>query len=115
MSSPTPYPKLWRMVAFWARLELRWRSRLELDARRSLGRVRDLQMVWIAAGVSDTQISRKVMLQIHSVWDLPLAGIIKKPVGLQLLVAGVRSAVSRGVSGAPELPNIRFPAEPEPG
>jgi hypothetical protein len=54
---------LWgHRVAFGARLELRWRGRLELDARGSLGRVADPQMIWIAAGVSDTLTCRKVML-----------------------------------------------------
>jgi hypothetical protein len=54
---------LWgHWVAFWARLELRWRGRLELDARGSLGRTADPLMVWIAAGVADTLIRRKVML-----------------------------------------------------
>ena len=54
---------LWgHRVAFWARLELRWRGSRDLDARGSLGRVADPLMVWIAAGVSDTLASRKVML-----------------------------------------------------
>ena len=44
------------------------------------------------------------MLQIHAFRNRPLAGFIKNPVGLQLLVAGVHSAVSVGVKGAPELP-----------
>jgi hypothetical protein len=49
-------------VAFWARLELRWRGSRHLDGRGSLGRVADPLVVWIAAGVPDTLISRKVML-----------------------------------------------------
>ena len=44
------------------------------------------------------------MLQIHALRNLPLAGFTKNSVGLQLLVAGVHSAVSVGVKGAPELP-----------
>jgi hypothetical protein len=61
---------------------LRGRDRLELDERGSLGRVADSLVVWIAAGVPDTQVSRKVVLQIHAVRDGPLAGFIKDPVGL---------------------------------
>jgi len=54
---------LWgHRVAFWARLELHWRGSLDLDGRGSLGRVADPLMVWVAAGVSDTLASRKVML-----------------------------------------------------
>jgi hypothetical protein len=34
-------------------------------------------MVWIAAGMPDAQIGRKVMLQIHAVRDRPLADLIK--------------------------------------
>jgi hypothetical protein len=57
-------------VAVWARLELHWRGSLELnrrgsldlDGRGSLGRVGELKMVGIAAGLSDTLASRKVML-----------------------------------------------------
>jgi len=93
-------------VAFWTRLELDWRGRLDLDGRGRLGRVADPKMIWIAAGVSDTLTCRKVMLQIHAVWDRPLADLIKDTVGLQLLVAGVYSAVSVGVSISPELPTI---------
>ena len=93
-------------VAFWADHQLHWRGRRHLDGRGSLGRVGDPQMVWIAAGLSDTLTSRKVMLQIHAVWDRPLADLIKDTVGLQLLVAGVHPAVSVGVSGAPELPTF---------
>jgi hypothetical protein len=44
-------------------------------------------MVWIAASVSDTLASRKVMLEIHAVRDRPLTGLIENPMGLQLLVA----------------------------
>jgi hypothetical protein len=86
-------------VALWACLELdgRWRS---------LGRIADPQVVWIAAGMADAQISRKVMLQIHAVRDRPLADLIKDTVGLQLLVVGVHSAVSVGASISPELPTI---------
>ncbi len=57
-------------------------------------------MVWIAAGLPDTQISWKVMLQVHAGRDRPLAGVIKNVVGLQLVVAGLHSAVSAGVTGA---------------
>ena len=46
------------------------------------------------------------MLQIHAVRDRPLADLIKDTVGLQLLVVGVHSAVSVGVSISPELPTI---------
>jgi len=49
-------------VAVWARLELHWRGSRGLDGRGSLGRVADPLMVWIAASVSDTLASRKVML-----------------------------------------------------
>ena len=91
-------------VAFWAGLELRWKGSRDLDGRGSLGRVGDQEMVGIAAGLSDTLSSRKVMLQIHASRDRPLTGLIKNPVGLQLLVAGIHPAVSVGVSGAPELP-----------
>jgi hypothetical protein len=82
-------------------------ARLELDGRgESLGRIADPQMVWIAAGMADAQISGKVMLQIHAVRDRPLADLIKDTVGLQLLVVGVHSAVSVGASISPELPTI---------
>ena len=86
-------------VTFWARLEVdgRWGS---------LGRIADPQVVWIAAGMADAQISRKVMLQIHAVRDRPLADLIKDTVGLQLLVVGVHSAVSVGASISPEFPTI---------
>jgi hypothetical protein len=54
---------LWgHRMAFWTRLELHWRSSLYLDGRGGLGRVADSLMVGIAAGVSDTLASRKVML-----------------------------------------------------
>jgi len=96
---------LWgHRVAFWAVLALRWKGSRDLDGRGSFGRVGDQEMVWIAAGLSDTLTSRKVMLQIHASRDRPFTGLIKNPVGLQLLVAGVHPAVSVGVSGAPELP-----------
>jgi hypothetical protein len=49
-------------VALWARLELRWQGSLDLGGRGSLGRVANPQMIWIAAGVSDTLARRKVML-----------------------------------------------------
>jgi hypothetical protein len=94
-------------VAVWARLELHWRhwrGSLDLDGRGSLGRVGELKMVGIAAGLSNTLTSRKAMLQIHTSRDRPLTGLIKNPVGLQFLVAGVHPAVSVGVSGARELP-----------
>lgn len=86
-------------VAFWARLELYGRG-------GSLGRVADPQMVWIAAGMADAQIGRKVMLKIHAVRDRPLADLKKDTVGLQFLVVGVHSAVSVGISISPELPTI---------
>jgi hypothetical protein len=69
-------------VAFWARLELRWKGRLELDGRGSLGRVADPLVVWIAAGVPDTLISRKVMLEEHASRNRPLTDLIENPVGL---------------------------------
>lgn len=98
---------LWgHRVAVWARLELHWRGRCDLDRRGSLGRVGDQQMVGIAAGLSDTLTSRKAMLQIHASRDRSLTGLIENPVGLQFLVAGVHPAVSVGVSGAPELPTF---------
>jgi len=54
---------LWgHRVAFWARLELRWKGSRDLDGRGSLGRAANPLMVWIAAGVADTLISRKAML-----------------------------------------------------
>lgn len=73
-------------------------------ARQALIPCDDPQMVWIAAGLSNTLISRKLMLQIHAVRNWPLAGFIKNSVGLQLLVAGIHSAISVRVSDAPELP-----------
>jgi hypothetical protein len=63
-------------------------------------------MVWIAASVSDTLASRKVMLEIHAIRDRPLTGLIENPVGLQLLVAGVHPAVPVGVSRSPEFPTL---------
>jgi len=98
---------LWgHRVAVWARLELHWRGRCDLDGRGSLGRVGDQQMAGIAAGLSDTLTSRKAMLQIHASRDRPFTGLIKNSVGLQFLVAGVHPAVSVGVSCAPELPTF---------
>ena len=81
-------------------------GRCDLDGRGSLGRVGDQQMVWIAAGLSDTLTNRKVMLQIHASRDWPLTGLIKNPVGLQFLVAGVQPAVPVGVSRSPEFPTL---------
>jgi len=90
----------------WARLELRWRSSLDLDGRGSLGRVADPQMIWIAAGVSDTLTCRKVMLYIHPVRDRPLTFLIEDPVGLQFFVVRVHPTVPVGVSRSPEFPTF---------
>jgi hypothetical protein len=61
--APFGYGVLWgHRVPVRAGLELNWSGGLELDGRGGLGRVADTLMVWIAAGMSDTLTSRKVML-----------------------------------------------------
>jgi len=61
--APFGHGVLWgHGVPIRAGLELNWRGYCELNGRGGLGRVADPLMVWIAAEVSDTLTSRKVML-----------------------------------------------------
>ena len=61
--APFDHGVLWgHGVPVRAGLELNWRGSRELDGRGGLRRVADPLMLRIAAGVSDTLASRKVML-----------------------------------------------------
>jgi hypothetical protein len=61
-------------------------------------------VIWVAAGITDALLYRKMVLEDHSRWNWLLKELIEEPVRFDFLVVRVQAPESMSVQASAELP-----------